>query len=149
MEAEARPKQVQALHHLPLSQKQWGPSTDMLKSRNCLNSEIRELGSKNGNKTVLQSPNQGKAKVFEGVAEADVKAYFEQLTGTSLPQPVPLTIRGNVGVRYTVDTPEGNFVLRDVSSSMAETGPAWTIEIPRGVAHPKARIEIKFLKENQ
>ncbi|WP_084151473.1 hypothetical protein [Paracidovorax oryzae] len=91
---------------------------------------------------MLELPNSGKAKVFSGVTEEEVKTYFEELTGTALPNPVPLTIRGNAGVRYTVDNANGNFVLRDVSASVDQTGAAWTMEISRGIAHQKARVEL-------
>lgn len=100
-----------------------------------------------GDRTVLQEPNTGKAKIFAGVSEVEVKEYFSQLTGKPLPDPVPVTIRGQGGLLYSIETPQGNFVLRDVSASSAETGSVWTSEIPRGLAHPKARMEIKFLRK--
>jgi len=160
VEGFARPTQslLDALGNLTYSLGNADKSNDQIGKNPSLSasraSELSELfnhgdarsGLQIGNRTVLELPNSGKAKVFSGVAEDEVKKYFEELSGTELPNPIPLTIRENTGVRYTVDNANGNFVLRDVSASVDQTGAAWTIEIPRGIAHPKARMEIKFLK---
>lgn len=47
---------------------------------------------------------------------------------------------------YPVRTPNGNFNLRDFSYSAKETGRAWAIDIPSGIAKDTAQVEIKFLK---
>jgi filamentous hemagglutinin len=85
--------------------------------------------------------------MFSGATDSQVQQYFMELTGASqLPVAVPLTIRGNTGVRYTVATPSGNFTLRSVSSSESQTGPAWTIDIPKDAAGTSSAKKIKFLR---
>ncbi|NKG13318.1 hemagglutinin [Ralstonia solanacearum] len=99
--------------------------------------------------TFTEQPNSGKAAIFSGVTEAQVNSYFLKLTGASfLPAPVPMTIKGEQGVRYTVNTPQGNFTLRNVSSSADKTGPAWTIDVPGSVTGTSYNREIKFLRGN-
>ncbi|EGI3994393.1 hypothetical protein H3433_005053 [Escherichia coli] len=89
-------------------------------------------------------PNKGNSKIFSGASEAEVKQYFLELTGNKvLPKARVVPGKGNI---YTVKTPNGNFNLRDFSNSATETGKAWTIDVPRGVAKDIAPVEIKFLK---
>ncbi|WP_186133208.1 hypothetical protein [Burkholderia gladioli] len=92
-------------------------------------------------------PNAGNAAMFAGASDAQVQQYFLEISGASfLPNPVPLIIRGVEGVRYTVETPSGNFTLRSVSSSQSQTGPAWTIEVPSEAIGMSSNKEIKFLR---
>ncbi|CAM3418744.1 hypothetical protein BOSP111201_04000 [Bordetella sputigena] len=99
-----------------------------------------------GESTFTELPNSGNAAVFSGATDEQVAKYFLRLSGaSSLPPPVPLTIRGTTGVRYTIETPFGNFTLRNVSSSESQTGPVWTIDIPRDAIGTSASKEIKFL----
>nr|WP_301538423.1 VENN motif pre-toxin domain-containing protein [Providencia rettgeri] len=114
--------------------------------------EIKELfeydnsrsGIQIGNRTLIEMPNKGNAKIFSGASEAEVKQYFIELTGNkSLPEARVVPGKGNI---YTVKTPNGSFNLRDFSNSASETGKAWTIDIPRGIAKDAAPVEIKFLK---
>ncbi|MBG2711027.1 hypothetical protein I4558_07405 [Proteus mirabilis] len=89
-------------------------------------------------------PNKGNSKIFSGASEAEVKQYFLELTGSKvLPKARIVPGKGNI---YTIKTPNGNFNLRDFSTSASETGKAWTIDVPRGVAKDVAPVEIKFLK---
>jgi len=97
-----------------------------------------------GNRTLIEMPNKGNAKIFSGASEAEIKQYFIELTGNkSLPAVRAVPGKGNI---YTVKTPNGSFNLRDFSNSASETGKAWTIDIPRGIAKDAAPVEIKFLK---
>lgn len=114
--------------------------------------EIKELfeynNSRSGiqieNRTLIEMSNKGNAKIFSGASEAEVKQYFIELTGNkSLPEARVVPGKGNI---YTVKTQNGSFNLRDFSNSASETGKAWTIDIPRGIAKDTAPVEIKFLK---
>ncbi|WP_272539120.1 hypothetical protein, partial [Providencia sp. PROV197] len=114
--------------------------------------EIKELfqhdssrsGIQIGNKTLIEVPNKGNAKIFNGASEAEIKQYFVELTGNKvLPEVRAVPGKGNI---YTVKTSNGSFNLRDFSNSASETGKAWTIDIPRGIAKDAAPVEIKFLK---
>jgi len=49
------------------------------------------------------------------------------------------------GEIYVVNTPHGNFMLRNFSSSSGQTGPAWTIDVPKGATGTTYNPEIKFL----
>ncbi|WON77125.1 hypothetical protein [Serratia sp. UGAL515B_01] len=133
----------------------WEPQ-DEENARNQLTSnranEISELfeydnpraGIQIGERTLLEMPNKGNAKVFSGASEVEVKQYFMELTGSkNLPEVRNIPGKGNI---YTIKTPQGTFNLRDFSASSSETGSAWTIDIPRGIAKPNAPVEIKFLK---
>lgn len=100
-----------------------------------------------GGSTFSKLPNNGNAAIFSGATDEQVQQYFLQLSGaSSLPDAVPLTIRGVSGVRYTIETPSGNFTLRSVSSSQSQTGPAWTVEVPSEAIGTSANKEIKFLR---
>ncbi|WP_243465044.1 hypothetical protein [Photorhabdus temperata] len=102
------------------------------------------MGIQIGDKTLIEMPNKGNAKIFSGASEAEVKQYFVELTGSkNLPAGRSIFGKGNI---YTVKTPKGTFNLRDFSASSSETGSAWTIDIPRGIGKPNAPVEIKFLK---
>nr|WP_229597473.1 hypothetical protein [Providencia rettgeri] len=114
--------------------------------------EIKELfeydnsrsGIQIGNRTLIETPNKGNAKIFNGASEVEIKQYFVELTGNRvLPEVRAVPGKGNI---YTVKTPNGSFNLRDFSHSASETGKAWTIDIPRGIAKDAAPAEIKFLK---
>lgn len=95
-----------------------------------------------GNRTVLDDPtNTGGARVFDGVSDAEVRDYFTELTGQPLPSN-PTTVvpgRGNI---YTVETPDGNFSLRDFSTSGVGR---WTIDVPASVVGQPGRrpLELK------
>ena len=114
--------------------------------------EIKELfeydssraGIQIGNRSLIEIPNKGNAKIFSGVSEVEIKQYFVELTGNkALPEVRVVPGKGNI---YTVKTLNGSFNLRDFSNSARETGKAWTIDIPRGIAKDTAPVEIKFLK---
>ncbi|MBW4049808.1 MAG: hypothetical protein HIU89_18375 [Proteobacteria bacterium] len=98
-----------------------------------------------GNVTFTEVPNTGNAAMFTGATDGQVKQYFLDLTGATQ-LPVARVIPGK-GTLYVVDTPSGNFMLRDFSSSSGQTGPAWTIDVPKGAAGTTYNPEIKFLKE--
>ncbi|WP_369310054.1 hypothetical protein [Providencia rettgeri] len=81
--------------------------------------EIKELfeydnsrsGIQIGNRTLIEMPNKGNAKIFSGASEAEIKQYFIELTGNkSLPEARVVPGKGNI---YTVKTPNGSFNLRD------------------------------------
>ncbi|WP_235893774.1 hypothetical protein, partial [Limnobaculum xujianqingii] len=97
-----------------------------------------------GERTLIEMPNSGKAKIFSGASEVEVQQYFMELIG-SKQMPVARDVPGR-GIVYSVRTPQGTFNLRNFSNSVDETGKAWTIDIPRGVAKPNAPVEIKFLQ---
>ncbi|WP_225816978.1 hypothetical protein [Photorhabdus antumapuensis] len=102
------------------------------------------MGIQIGDRTLMEMPNKGNAKIFSGASEAEVKQYFMELTGSkNLPAGRSIPGKGNI---YTVKTPKGTFNLRDFSISSSETGSVWTIDIPRGIGKPNAPVEIKFLK---
>jgi hypothetical protein len=87
--------------------------------------------------------NVGGAKIFDGVSDAEIFIYFQQLSGRSLPASSTVPSKG---IRYTVVTPNGNFTLRNFSTSSADTGAKWTIEVPKTVTGTGTRgtDEIKF-----
>ncbi|WP_239002590.1 hypothetical protein [Photorhabdus khanii] len=106
-------------------------------SANIRVNEISELfeynhsrtGIQIGDRTLIEMPNKGNAKIFSGASEAEVKQYFMELTGSkNLPAERSISGKGNI---YTVKTSKGTFNLRDFSASSSETGRAWTIDIPR------------------
>ncbi|WP_460163494.1 hypothetical protein [Pseudomonas sp. S2_F03] len=99
-----------------------------------------------GNRSLIELPNSGNAKIFSGATDVEIKQYFSELTGsTSLPPPRTISGKGDI---YVVSTPEGNFTLRNFSSSSGQTGPAWTIDIPKAAAGTTYNPEIKFLIGN-
>jgi filamentous hemagglutinin len=89
-------------------------------------------------------PNRGNAAMFTGATDAQVHQFFLELTGVSS-LPAPRTIPGK-GSIYVVNTPGGNFTLRDFSSSSGLTGPAWTIDLPKNAVGMTYNPEIKFIK---
>lgn len=97
-----------------------------------------------GGATFAEVPNAGNAAIFSGATDAQVQQYFMALTGTTQ-LPAARVIPGK-GTLYVVDTPGGNFTLRDFSSSSGQTGPAWTIDIPKGAVGTTYNPEIKFFK---
>jgi filamentous hemagglutinin len=67
------------------------------------------------------------------------------LTGAErLPSPVSITTKGQEGIRYTIKTHQGNFSLRDASSSSEQSGARWTIDVPKIVSGTAQNKEIKF-----
>ena len=67
-----------------------------------------------GSGTYRHDGSPGGAKVFEGVSQDDIFQYFEDLTGQSLPEEIPLHIETGTGeilkgIRHTVQTPWGEF----------------------------------------
>jgi filamentous hemagglutinin len=100
-----------------------------------------------GNRSLIEIPNSGNAKVFSGATDAEVQRYFTELTGSSQ-LPVPRVIPGK-GTIYVVDTPQGNFTLRDFATSSGQTGSTWTIDLPKGATGTTYNPEIKFLRSTQ
>ncbi|MET3454253.1 filamentous hemagglutinin [Pseudomonas kilonensis] len=96
-----------------------------------------------GNRSLIEVPNPGNAKIFSGATDTEIKQYFSELTGSpSLPAPRRIPGKGDI---YVVNTPGGNFTLRNFASSTGQTGPAWTIDIPKAVTGTTYNPEIKFL----
>jgi filamentous hemagglutinin len=89
-------------------------------------------------------PNNGNAAIFSGATDEQVQRYFMELTGVS-EMPVARSIPGQ-GTIYVVKTPQGNFTLRDFAGSSAQTGPAWTIDVPGGAVGKAYNPEIKLLR---
>jgi hypothetical protein len=89
-------------------------------------------------------PNRGNAAIFTGASDAQINQFFLELTGASV-MPAPRIIPGK-GTLYVISTPGGSFNLRDFSSSSEQTGPAWTIDLPKGAVGMTYNPEIKFLK---
>ncbi|WP_459204089.1 hypothetical protein ACQVRV_20915 (plasmid) [Ralstonia pseudosolanacearum] len=87
-----------------------------------------------GSATFTEVPNAGNAAMFSGATDAQVQQYFMELTGTTK-LPVAKVIPGKEAL-YVVNTPSGNFTLRDFSYSSGKTGAAWTIDIPKEVVPP-------------
>ncbi|WP_050980172.1 hypothetical protein [Sinorhizobium sojae] len=96
--------------------------------------------------TYLQDKNSGDAKIFSGLADAQVMKYFEELTGQTLPNPraIPPNAHHGGGVLYVVKTPAGNFNLRSMSSSGSQTAARWTIDVPKAIAGTSKDAELKF-----
>ncbi|VVH56187.1 hypothetical protein BAZOLSSOX_2688, partial [uncultured Gammaproteobacteria bacterium] len=75
-----------------------------------------------GNTKLTALPKSGGAKVFKGVSDKQVMAYFKQLTGGKLPKPITKKFKvGNNkfedGVIYKIKTEKGSFTLRNKSAS--------------------------------
>ncbi len=92
-----------------------------------------------GDRTVLHDGSAGGARVFSGVSDTEVRSYFGELTGQAMPSS-PTRVLSDGREIYTVTTPDGNFNLRNFSSS--GTG-RWTIDIP-AQAGGGTRRELKF-----
>ncbi|WP_244136840.1 beta strand repeat-containing protein [Burkholderia pyrrocinia] len=97
-----------------------------------------------GDSTFTKQLNNGNAAIFSGATDAEVQQYFMELSGASQ-MPAARTIPGQ-GTIYVVKTPQGNFTLRDFAGSSAQTGPAWTIDVPGGAVGKTYNPEIKFLR---
>lgn len=97
-----------------------------------------------GESTFTELPNSGNAAIFSGATDAQVQQYFLELSGAS-EMPVARTIPGQ-GTIYVVKTPQGNFTLRDFAGSSAQTGSAWTIDVPGATVGKTYNPEIKFLR---
>jgi hypothetical protein len=75
------------------------------------------------------------------VSEAQIKLYFEELTGQSLT--AMKTIQTPKGMIYVAETPNGNFNLRNFDSS--GTGAKWTVDLPASLAGKTGKgPELKF-----
>jgi filamentous hemagglutinin len=97
-----------------------------------------------GGSTFAELPNTGNAAMFSGATQAQVQQFFLDLSGaTELPTPIMVPGKGPI---YVVNTPSGNFMLRDFSTSSGQTGPTWTIDVPQGAVGKTYNPEIKFLK---
>ncbi|MBB5865793.1 filamentous hemagglutinin [Xanthomonas arboricola] len=116
--------------------------------------ELRELfdplnsrsGINMGNRSLVEIPNPGNARIFSGASETEIKNYFLELTGSeSLPSSRLVPGKGEV---YVIKTSKGNFNLRNFSSSSAQTGAAWTIDIPKSASGTTYSPEIKFIINN-
>nr|WP_302328734.1 hemagglutinin repeat-containing protein [Pseudomonas sp. DVZ6] len=98
-------------------------------------------------KTLKADPGVSKnAPVYVGASEGMVKSYFMQLGGVEqLPAPKSITIRGQAVDLYALVRADGVKInLRNGSSSTAESGAQWTIDI---IGHPGVKapkLEVKF-----
>lgn len=106
-----------------------------------------------GNQSYLPRADQA-VNIYDGLNWDQVQRYFLELTGAKeLPTGTPFTIRGKngapdvVGTRYTVTNANGeSFTLRDAARSTDQSGPVWTVDVPRSLlpANYKGAPEIKF-----
>ncbi|MCX5509187.1 hemagglutinin repeat-containing protein, partial [Pseudomonas sp. BJa3] len=98
-------------------------------------------------KTLKADPEVSKnAPVYLGASEGMVKSYFMQLGGVEqLPAPKSINIRGQTVELYALVRADGvKMNLRNGSSSTAESGAQWTIDI---IGHPgvkASKLEVKF-----
>ncbi len=100
-----------------------------------------------GDRTVLADPaNRGKAKLFDGVSDSEVKSYFSDVTGQPLPPAriIPPSASNGGGELYYAQTPQGSYNLRSFSSSGAQSGAKWTIDVPRSATGTGQAGELKF-----
>lgn len=93
-----------------------------------------------GDVSYLHDGSEGGAKVFHGVSEPEIFAYFESVTGRSITN--ARLIERPKGKIYVVETPEGNFNLRDFDTS--GTGAKWTIDVPGKLLGSAKGSELKF-----
>ena len=93
-------------------------------------------------KVHFNAPLSQGAMVFDGVLDSHVVRYFRELTGAKkLPKGIK---EAGKGTRYTIETPQGNFNLRDFATRSGDDI-RWTIDIPRGlVGEGKKKKELKF-----
>ena len=106
-----------------------------------------------GPRTYRHDGSPGGAKVFKGVSENDIFQYFRRPhRAVAAPKKYHSTSKqgtGEVlkGVRYTVQTPQGSFNLRDVTPPPA-VDVKWTIDVPASFADGRKSgrrpYEIKF-----
>ncbi len=65
--------------------------------------------------------------------------FQRQYRISELPNPRKI---GDKGLFYSIETPRGNFNLRDFSSSAAQIGVKWTIDVPKEFIGAMHDIEI-------
>ncbi|QGU89031.1 two-partner secretion domain-containing protein [Erwinia sorbitola] len=103
--------------------------------------------SMNG-KTLMADPNTSiGAPVFKGASEAEVKTYFQQISGAEV-LPAAKTIPGK-GTLYSVKVTSGanagsTMTLRDFSNSTGQTGAKWTIDVITPSINKGKKVEMKF-----
>jgi filamentous hemagglutinin len=94
-------------------------------------------------------PRAGQAvPIYDGLTEKQIQDYFRQLTGQA-ELPAARVIPGK-GTIYVAKTEHGSFSLRDYADTATQSGPVWTIEVPKSLV-PTAKtsgksVEIKFGK---
>lgn len=87
------------------------------------------------------------APVFKGASEADVKTYFQQISGAEV-LPAAKAIPGK-GTLYSVKVTSGanagsTMTLRDFSNSTEQTGAKWTIDVITPSINKGKKVEMKF-----
>ncbi|MCP2041946.1 hypothetical protein L1281_002564 [Neisseria sp. HSC-16F19] len=100
-----------------------------------------------GDKTIMPVPSlsQNGMPIYKGVSDADIFAYYRQLTGNA--PNFRQTGKGqlSVGEIKTGDWAGTKIVLRDFSTTQQQTGAKWTIQFQN---YPKTvrgtRMELKF-----
>ncbi|MFK8260349.1 hemagglutinin repeat-containing protein [Erwinia sp. AnSW2-5] len=103
--------------------------------------------SMNG-KTFMADPTTSiGAPVFKGASEAEVKTYFQQISGAEV-LPAAKTIPGK-GTLYSVKVNSGanagsTMTLRDFSNSTGQTGAKWTIDVITPSINKGKKVEMKF-----
>lgn len=118
--------------------------------------EVKELFDPNNSRTSLtingkafqQLPNnKNMIRLFSGATEKEIKDFFTQLGGKTLPSPRTITNKdgSTKGVIYVIEISKGkNLTLRNFSTSDDRTGAKWTIDVPAGMGHSTNQTEIKF-----
>ena len=126
-------------------------------TRNSRHRELKEIFA-GGNDVTLHVGGQdykpvhrtGIARTYEGLSDAQVKQYFTELTGQPLPSPKRIEIEGKngqpskEGINYVVNTKDGNFNLRNISTSSETSGAKWTIDVPKKLSPSGDAMELKF-----
>ncbi|WP_431022131.1 hemagglutinin repeat-containing protein [Erwinia rhapontici] len=103
--------------------------------------------SMNG-KTLMADPTTSiGAPVFKGASEAEVKTYFQQISGAEV-LPAAKAIPGK-GTLYSVKVTSGanagsTMTLRDFSNSTGQTGAKWTIDVITPSINKGKKVEMKF-----
>ena len=101
----------------------------------------------NGKTLVTDESISVGAPVFKGASEADVMAYFKQLSGVDImPTAKMIPEKGTI---YSVKVTEGpnagsNITLRNFSDSVEQTNAKWTIDIKNPNINKGNRVEMKF-----
>jgi filamentous hemagglutinin len=97
-----------------------------------------------GGRSLSADPNgrSNGVPIFQGASTDEVQSYFLSLSGATS-MPVARSIAGK-GDLYVVNTPSGNFVLRNFSTSAGSTETSWTIDIPAAANASGTKMEIKF-----
>lgn len=99
-------------------------------------------------KTLMADPTTSiGAPVFKGASEADVKTYFQQISGAEV-LPAAKAIPGK-GTLYSVKVTSGanagsTMTLRDFSNSTEQTGAKWTIDVITPSINKGKKVEMKF-----